>query len=367
MTLWKAGGGRKWAGWGAQVSIGGASDRFEAHVIRRRNLLKNFSSRFEPFSSTPLKPSEALLKPPPSCQNPSSPWSPLQSPSQAPEALLKPPSSALEAPLKPFSSPLEAPLKPFSSPLQAPFEAFTFKSPSSPSQAALKLPWSPLEAPLKPPWSPLEALLKPPWSPLQALEGYTKVKPPSSPLQAPFKPPWEGLEAPPWSPPFKPPFKLLKVKGTVHFSLRILPGKSCSRCVDLKLGWHSTQPIASGRKHPALSPAECWPAKPLDPCYPYCKPQLTLHCIQVLPKQPSCLKIQAILPAHNKAVALRLWDLTPQPLSYPTRRTSRSSCLDSEDVTSCCSGFLSTPNLHTNPSASQDCIQDLNQSELSSK
>ena len=33
------------------MSIGGASDRFEAQVIRRRNLLKNLSSRFKPFSS----------------------------------------------------------------------------------------------------------------------------------------------------------------------------------------------------------------------------------------------------------------------------------------------------------------------------
>ena len=212
----RQGGGRKWVGWGAQVSIGGASDRFEAQVIRRRNLLKNFSSRFKPFSSTfrtllkppsnlseaPLKPSEALLKPPPSCQNPSSPWSPLQSPSQAPEALLKPPSSPLEASftLKPHWSPSQAPLKPPWSPSQAPL-----KPPWSPSQAPFKppskpSPSSPLQALLKPPWSPLKALLKPPWSSLEA-PLKAPLKPFSSPLEAPFKPlkasqRWSPLQAP---------------------------------------------------------------------------------------------------------------------------------------------------------------------------
>ena len=74
---------------------------------------------------------------------------------------------------KPFSSPSQAPFKPFSSPSQAPFEAFTFKPPCKP-----------FSSPFKPFSSPLQALLKPP---------------------------------------LKPPFKLQKVKGTVHFSLRILP------------------------------------------------------------------------------------------------------------------------------------------------
>ena len=217
----RQGGGRKWVGWEAQVSIGGASDRFEAQVIRRRNLLKNFSSRVKPFSST----FRTLLKPPSNlsealwsfCEAPTKlPWSPLHletlsRPSQAPEALLKPPWSPSQAPFKPPSK----------------------TSPSSPLQALLKPPWSPLKALLKPPWSPpwspLEAPLKPFSSPLeaplQALEGFTKVKPPSSPLQAPLRRASSPLEAPPSS----PPSSLLKVKGTVRFSLRILPDLATAR------------------------------------------------------------------------------------------------------------------------------------------
>ena len=96
MALWKAGRGAQVRRLGG--AIGGASDRFEAQVIRRRNPLKSLSQAFrtllEPpsnLSEAPLKPSEALLKPPPSRL----------------EALftLKPPSSpsqALLKPLKPF-------------------------------------------------------------------------------------------------------------------------------------------------------------------------------------------------------------------------------------------------------------------------
>ena len=107
--------------------------------------------------------------------------SPHHAPSSPSQAILNPFSSPFKPPskpspsssFKPFSSPSQGPFKPFSSPSQAPFEAFTFKPPCKPFS------------------SPLQALLKPPSSPSQA-----------------------ALEA---------PFKLQKVKGTVHFSLRILP------------------------------------------------------------------------------------------------------------------------------------------------
>ena len=171
-----------------------------------------------------------------------SPWSPLQSPCGSPwgEALLKPPSRSWrcgsqggEVHLEDFefrSCPSGRQgggdlQKPFSSPLEAPFKPPSKPSPSSPLQALLKPPWSPskaasqapLEAPLEAPLKPFSSPLEAPFKPLKASQRW-------SPLQAPFKPPWEGLEAPPWSPPSSPPSSLLKVKGTVRFSLRILPG-----------------------------------------------------------------------------------------------------------------------------------------------
>ena len=190
MALWKA-------GRGAQVSrlggaIGGASDRFEAQVIRRRNPLKSLSQApFEPcsnplqtFPKPPWSPLKPFWSPHQAALKPSSPWIPLQ-------ALLKP--------LKPFWSLLQPRLKP--------------PSPWSPIEALLK----PLEAPLKPFWSPLEALLKPPSSSLRSLHLQAPFKPFSSPLEAPLI---KVLLKPPWSPrwsrlhkgeaPFKPPWSLLE-------------------------------------------------------------------------------------------------------------------------------------------------------------
>ena len=204
-------------------AIGGASDRFEAQVIRRRSPLKSLSqASFEPCSN----PLQTFPKPPWSPLKPSSPWSRLQAFLQPLKPFWRGPLLRLEAPLKPFSSPLEASLKPFwslleallkpplsplrSLHLQAPFKPF-----SSPLEAPLKPFSSPLQAPLKPPWSSLLKPLKVPFKPLKASQRW-------SPLQAPLKPPWEGLEAPS-SPPWSPPSSLLKVKGTVRFSLRILP------------------------------------------------------------------------------------------------------------------------------------------------
>ena len=208
MALWKAGRGAQVSRLGA--AIGGASDRFEAQVIRRRNPLKSLSQApFEPCSN----PLQTFPKPP---------WSPLKPFWSPHETLLKPPSSPawsplhLEAPLKPFSSPLEAPLKPFWSPLEA-----LLKPPSSPLrslhlQAPFKPFSSPLEAPLKLPWSPSQAPLKPPSSPWRLHKG-----------EAPFKPPWSPLEKglkPPWSPPLEAPLQAFWGEGYCSFCLRILPG-----------------------------------------------------------------------------------------------------------------------------------------------
>ena len=56
----------------------------------------------------------------------------------------------------------------------------------------------------------------------------TNLSPSQAPLKLPLKPPGEGLEAPLQPAPSSPPSSLLKVKGTVRFSLRILPATASS-------------------------------------------------------------------------------------------------------------------------------------------
>ena len=214
MALWKAGRGAQVIRLGA--AIGGASDRFEAQVIRRRNPLKSLSQApFEPcsnplqtFPKPPWSPLKPFWSPHQAALKPSSPWSPLQALLKPLKPFWSPLQAPLEAPftLKPHWSPSQAPLKPFWSPLEALLKPPSKPSPSSPLQALLKPPWSPLEALLKPPSSPLQAPLKLPWSPSQA-----PLKPPSSPWrlhkgEAPFKPPWSPLEKG-LKPPLKPPLE----------------------------------------------------------------------------------------------------------------------------------------------------------------
>ena len=51
-------------------------------------------------------------------------------------------------------------------------------------------------------------------------------------------------------------------------------------------------------------------------------------------------------PAHDNAVALRLWDLIPLVSSLSRRSALRNNWPHSDEVTSCCRGLPSTPNRH---------------------